>query len=137
MRMPLLPPTLRLEVEGFLQFCPRMTLAFLVLAGIATFFGDGGSLSVEAAVMLLTGALSALFLLLSWRLYHPMLSWLLWVVPGASLFAIAAEYTVFPDVNTGEISVLRAMGLLVGCSGLGFFGLLFLLRGSVKRWFGM
>jgi small-conductance mechanosensitive channel len=130
-------PTFRREVDGLLQPCGRMAPLFLAFAVIATFFGDGGSLLVGAVVMLLTGVLCGVLLLLSWRLYHPMFSWLLWVLPGAAVFAMAAMYAVLPRAYSGEISVLRAIYLLVGCSGLGFFGLLFLLRGSVRRWLGI
>jgi hypothetical protein len=84
-----------------------------------------------------SGVLCGVLLLLSWRLYHPTFSWVLWVVPSATVFAMTAAYTVFPGIETGEISVLRAMYLFVGCGGQGFFGLLFLLRGPVKRWLGM
>jgi hypothetical protein len=110
---------------------------FVVYAIVATFPGPRAVILVDAVVMLLTGALCGAVLLLSWRLYHPMFSWALWAVPGAALFEMAAAFTVLPQVDTGEISILRAVSLILGCGGLGFFGPPLLLRGAVKRWLGM
>jgi len=117
-------PTLRREAEGLFQLSARATPLFVGLAVIAAFLGHSGAL--DAVVMLLTGALCGALLLLSWRIYHPIFAWVLWVAPGATVFTIAATYAVLPRVDTGEISILHAICLIIDCGGLGFFGLLFL-----------
>ena len=87
--------------------------------------------------MLCTGAVCGTLLILSWRHYHPWFSWLLWAIPGAALSAAVFEFTIGPQVATGVVSVVSAIFVMVGCGGLGFFGVLLLLRGSVMRSFGI
>lgn len=124
------------EVQGFLERCGPLAAACLGFAVVA-FFRGGNALPVGYVVMFVAGALCGAFLLLSWRLYQPMLSWLLWVVPGTVLVVTASEFVVLPFVDNGEVSLVTAMYLLVGSTGLGFFGLLFFLRSHVRRWFGI
>ena len=132
----LMPRTTLREVEGFLQRCLPLALTCLALT-VAAFVKEGNVLLVGAVAVLFAGAVCGTLLILSWRYYHPWLSWLLWAVPGALLTAVVFELTVGPPMATGAVSVVGAIFVLVGCGGLGLFGLLFLLRGSIKRWFGI
>ena len=127
--------TVRQEVEGFLQRCLPLALMCLAQTVAALYIG-GSVLLVGSVAMFLAGALCGALLIVSWRHYYPWFSWLLWAVPGAALTAGLFGFVVGPPVATGEVSVLGALLVLFGCSGLGFFGLVFLLRGYVKRWLG-
>jgi sorbitol-specific phosphotransferase system component IIBC len=125
----------RREVEGFLQRCLPLALMCLAQTVAALYIG-GSVLLVGAVAMFLAGALCGALLIVSWQHYHPWFSWLLWAGPGAALTAGVFGFVVGPPLATGEVSVLGAVLVLFGCSGLGFFGLVFLLRGYVKRWLG-
>jgi hypothetical protein len=131
-----MPRTAYREVDDLLQRCLPLALTCVALT-VAVLVREGSVLLAGAVAVLFAGAVCGALLILSWRYYHPWFSWLLWAVPGALLTSVVFEFTLGPPLVSGAVSVVSAFFVLVGCGGLGFFGLLFILRGSVKRWFGM
>lgn len=133
MRMPI---TTWWEVEDFLRRCLPLSLWCLGFS-VAALVKEGSVVFVGAMGVFLSGVGCGALLIFSWRHYHPLYSWLLWAAPGALLAANVAAFTLFPRVDSGAVSVVGGIFVVLGCGGLGVFGLLFLLRGSIKRWLGM
>jgi hypothetical protein len=79
---------------------------------------------------MLLGLVGFVCAVVSWRLYHPWLSWLIWVVPLSVGFgSLIGRYGVSGQASTGNLLGQALWGGIVV-----FFGLLWLLRRRVLRW---
>ena len=79
---------------------------------------------------MLVGLIGFVCALVSWRWYHPWMSWLIWVVPTAAGFGVLIGwYGVSGDTSMGNL-----LGHALWSGIVVFFGLLWLLRGMVLRW---
>ena len=129
MRMPV---SVRREVRELLQRTPYIA-GFSFLLSVLAFAREASAVALGAGSMLLAGVICAVLLIISWRHYRPLLSWLIWAVPGTLLVAIVFTSTLAPAVSAGLIPVLSSILAVLGCGGLGFSGSLLLLRARVER----
>ena len=118
----------RNEVSGLLSRARWGAPLFSLVVVASFFYLPPHWPSLIAGIALGVGAF--LLAILSWKHYHPWLSWAIWVVPTAAGFAaIIGHYGA-----TGEASPLQLF-LQAGWAGLAAFLLLaFLLRRKLMQW---
>ena len=128
------PTSLRRALDELSQRSPIIAL-FCLVVSFAVLANGGSVILPGAGALFLVGVLCAALLIYSWWHYRPLLSWLIWAVPGAVLAAGVLEFALRPPFVAGFISILSVFGALFGCGGLGFFGSLLLLRRRLAQWF--
>ena len=128
-----MPTAAREEVEGLLH---RSMGGLLVCALSGVFLAAIGNsaIALGASTLFFSGVCLAALLALSWRHYHPHLSWLIWAAPGPALVAAAFSALVVPAVRTGVVSIPVALLAVGACVGGGFFGTLVIFGKRIKQW---